>query len=45
MAAQGDTDKEVAVHRQGYAKFISLFRASAAICFVIAFIVILLIRK
>jgi hypothetical protein len=45
MAAQGELDKEVAVHRRGYEKFISMFRAAAAICFVIAFIIILIIAK
>jgi hypothetical protein len=45
MAAQGDLDKEVAVHRQGYERFITMFRVSAAICVVIAFIVILVIAK
>jgi hypothetical protein len=45
MAAQGEADKELVVHRRGYEKFITVFRAGAAICFVIAFIVILIIRK
>ena len=45
MAAQGDLDKEVAVHRQGYEKFITLLRTGAVICLIIAFIVILLIAK
>jgi hypothetical protein len=45
MAAQGDLDKEVAIHRQGYERFISLLRTGAIIAAVIAFIVILLIAK
>jgi hypothetical protein len=45
MAAQGETDKELIVHRRGYQRFISVFRIAAAICLVIAFIVILIIRK
>jgi hypothetical protein len=44
MAAEGD-DKELLVHRRGYESFISMFRIGAAICLVIGFIVILLIRK
>jgi hypothetical protein len=44
MAAEGD-DKELLVHRRGYESFISMFRMAAAICLVIGFIVILLIRK
>lgn len=44
MAAE-DAEKELIVHRRGYESFISLFRISAAICLVIAFIVILLIRS
>jgi hypothetical protein len=43
MAA--DLDKEVAVHRQGYEKFITLLRSGAVICLILAFIVILLIAK
>jgi hypothetical protein len=45
MAAQGDLDKEVAVHRRGYERFITGFRTAAAICLLLAFIVILLIAK
>ncbi|MBV9930357.1 MAG: hypothetical protein JO013_05375 [Alphaproteobacteria bacterium] len=45
MAAQGEIDKETAVHRQGYERFISMFRMGAVICFILAFIVILLISK
>jgi hypothetical protein len=45
MAAQGDADKELTVHRQGYEKFISMFRIGAVVCAIIAFIVVLLIRK
>jgi hypothetical protein len=45
MAAQGDADKELTVHRRGYEKFISMFRISAMVCAIVAFIVVLLIRK
>jgi hypothetical protein len=45
MAAPGDTDKELTVHREGYERFITMFRISALICAIIAFVVILLIRK
>ena len=44
MVAEGD-EKELIVHRRGYESFISMFRIAAAICLVIGFIVILLIRK
>ncbi len=40
-----DAEKELIVHRRGYESFISMFRISAAICLVIAFIVILIIRS
>jgi hypothetical protein len=45
MAAEGEADKELTVHRRGYEGFISMFRIAAGICLVIAFIVILVIRK
>ncbi|MEA3062258.1 MAG: hypothetical protein QOJ94_2039 [Sphingomonadales bacterium] len=45
MAAQGDADKELTVHRRGYEKFVFAFRISAIACAVIAFIIVLLIRK
>jgi hypothetical protein len=45
MAAEGDLDKEVAIHWQGYEKFIRLLRTGAVISFIIAFIVILLIAR
>ena len=45
MAAEGKMDQELTVHQRGYAKFITAFRVSAVICFVIALIVILIIRK
>jgi hypothetical protein len=44
MAAE-DAEKEMIVHRRGYESFISMFRISAIICLVIAFIVILVIRS
>jgi hypothetical protein len=45
MAAQGDADKELTVHRRGYEKFVSMFRISAVVCAIIPFIIVLLIRK
>ena len=45
MAAEGEADKELIVHRKGYESFISLFRTGAIICLVIAFIIILIIRS
>jgi hypothetical protein len=45
MAVEGDADKELTVHRRGYESFISMFRIAAAICLVLAFIIILVIRK
>lgn len=45
MAADTDFEKEMTVHRRGYERFIGLFRMSAVICAIIAFVVILLIRK
>jgi hypothetical protein len=44
MAAEGDA-KELNVHRIGYDRFVKLMRWSAAICAVIALIVIFLISK
>jgi hypothetical protein len=45
MAAEGEADKELIVHRRGYESFISLFRIAAGICLVLAFIIILIIRS
>jgi hypothetical protein len=45
MAVEGEADKELVVHRKGYESFISLFRIGAAVCLVIAFIIILIIRS
>jgi len=45
MAAPGEPDKELTVHREGYERFIGVFRMSALVCAIVAFIVILLIRK
>ena len=44
MAAEGDAEKELIVHRRGYESFISLFRTAAVICLILAFIIILIIR-
>ena len=43
MAAEVDADKELIVHRRGYESFIRLFRMSAIVCAIIAFIIILII--
>ena len=43
MAAQGEADKELIVHRRGYERFIRLFRTGAIVCLIVAFIVILII--
>ena len=43
MAAQGEAEKELIVHRRGYEGFIRLFRTGAIVCAVIAFVVILII--
>ena len=45
MAAEREADKELTVHRRGYDSFISLLRICAAICLVLAFIIILIIRS
>jgi len=45
MAAEGEADKELVVHRKGYESFISLFRVGAIVCLVLAFIIILIIRS
>jgi len=45
MAAPGESDKELTVHREGYERFVGMFRMSALACAIIAFIVVLLIRK
>ncbi len=39
MAANGEADKELIVHRRGYESFITLFRTGAIVCAIIAFIV------
>lgn len=45
MAAEGEIEKEVIVHRKGYEGFIFLMKWSAIVCVVLGFIVILLIRE
>ena len=45
MAVEGEADKELIVHRRGYEGFISLLRVSAAVCLVVAFVIILIIRS
>jgi hypothetical protein len=45
MAAEGELEKEVITHRRGYEGFVSLMKWGAAICVVVAFIVILLISN
>ncbi|HEY1607361.1 MAG TPA: hypothetical protein VGF77_17370 [Allosphingosinicella sp.] len=43
MAAEGEMEKELIVHRRGYESFIRLFRNGAIACLIIAFIIILII--
>ncbi|MBV8686275.1 MAG: aa3-type cytochrome c oxidase subunit IV [Alphaproteobacteria bacterium] len=45
MAAEGEMDQEIVVHRKGYEGFLTFFKVGAAISFVIAFIVILIISN
>jgi hypothetical protein len=45
MAAEGEAEKELIVHRRGYESFISMFRIGAIVCAILAFIIILVIRK
>jgi hypothetical protein len=45
MAVEGEAEKELIVHRRGYESFISVFRVGAIICAILAFIIILIIRK
>jgi hypothetical protein len=42
MAAEGEAEKELIVHRRGYESFIRLFRTSAIVCMIIAFIILLI---
>jgi hypothetical protein len=44
MAAEGDV-KELNVHRSGYDRFVGLMKWSAAACFVIAILVIVMIAE
>ena len=43
MAANGEADKELIVHRRGYESFVSLIRTGAIVCLIIAFFIILII--
>ena len=43
MAAEGELDREIIVHRKGYERFIGLMRWGAVVCLITGFIVILLI--
>jgi hypothetical protein len=45
MAADTDFEKEMVIHRRGYERFIGLLKYAALACAIIAFVVILLIRK
>ena len=45
MAAEGEIDKEVTVHRKGYEGFLFLMKWGAIISIVTGLIVILLIRE
>jgi hypothetical protein len=45
MAAEGELDKEVSVHRKGYEGFLFLMKWGTIISVITGFIVILLIRE
>jgi hypothetical protein len=45
MAAEGELDREIIVHRKGYERFIGMMRWGAVICLIVGFIVILAIAK
>lgn len=45
MAAEGDIEKEVIVHRKGYEGFLFLMKWGAIISMVTGLIVVLLIRE
>jgi len=45
MAAEGEIEKEVIVHRKGYEGFIFLMKWGAIVSLVLGLIVVLLIRE
>jgi hypothetical protein len=45
MTAEGEIQKQVVIHSQGYSRFLRLMRWGAAASFIIAMIVILLIAE
>jgi len=45
MAAERELENQTVVHRQGYERFITMFKVGTAIAIVMAVIVILVIRK
>jgi len=45
MAAERELENETVVHRQGYERFITMFKVGTGIALVMALIVILVIRK
>ena len=45
MAAQGEVEKEVIVHRRGYERFIGLMKWGAIASFVVAMVVVFLIAE
>lgn len=45
MAAEGELEKEVIVHRKGYEGFIFLMKWGAIVSLVLGLIVVLLIRE
>jgi len=45
MAAERELENETVVHRQGYERFITMFKVGTVICLILAVIVVLVIRK
>jgi hypothetical protein len=45
MAAQLDTEKQVVTHREGYERFIGVFKWGAVACFIVAMCVVFIIAK
>jgi len=45
MAAEGELDKEVTVHRQGYARFITMMKWGALLSFIVGMFVVFVISN
>lgn len=45
MAAEGELDKEVTVHRQGYERFIGLMKWGAILSFIVGMFVVFVISN